>query len=86
MVPYFFGSIPVISLISVTNRGKWKVRNLGPKDRLLGYNCNFESIYENMDDSVVTELNRNNIIRKLKEIEGPNDEVRQKHIRNIRGY
>lgn len=36
--------LPIIPMVATITRGKWKVRNLGPEDYLLGYNCRLKRI------------------------------------------
>ncbi len=80
-----FGDLPIIPFVVTIVRGKWKVRNLGPDDYLLGYNCKFEDIYEKLEDSELMAKNFKKILRKLTPLERPGEDIRQKHVDSIVG-
>ena len=75
---------PIVSMISTTNRGTWKIRNLSPKDYILGYNSHFVDIYNSMP--VCPEINLavvHNILNELKPFSDPDDETVEKHVMKV---
>lgn len=79
-----FGDLPSISFVTTISRGKWKVRNLGPNDYFLGYNCHLIDIYNAMPNSDLMQRHYTAIMNKLAPLSRPNEEIRERHIRNIK--
>ena len=79
-----FGDLPSISFVTTISRGKWKVRNLGPNDYFLGYNCHLIDIYNAMPNSDLMQRHYTAIMNKLVPLSRPNEEIRERHIRNIK--
>ena len=79
-----FGDLPSISFATTISRGKWKVRNLGPNDYFLGYNCHLIDIYNAMPNSDLMQRHYTAIMNKLVPLSRPNEEIRERHIRNIK--
>lgn len=79
-----FGDLPSISFVTTISRGKWKVRNLGPNDYFLGYNCHLIDIYNAMPNSDLMQRHYATIMNKLVPLSRPNEEIRERHIRNIK--
>lgn len=79
-----FGDLPSISFVTTISRGKWKVRNLGPNDYFLGYNCHLIDIYSAMPNSDLMQRHYTAIMNKLVPLSRPNEEIRERHIRNIK--
>ena len=80
-----FGDLPACSFVTTISRGKWKVKNLGPEDHFLGFNCHLVDIYKDLPDSELLMKNFPAIINKLAPLSRPSDEIRKQHIENIRG-
>ena len=78
-----FGDIPIVPMVSTISRGNWKVKNLNPKDYLLGYNSHFRDIYSGMDVSKIVEKNYNAIMAKLRPLSRPDNSIREAHIAKI---
>lgn len=76
--------VPIIPLVSVTSRGKWKVRNLGDRDYLLGVNCHFGTIYHSTPDSEQMAKHFKTIANSLTRLSRPDKTVREKHVNEIR--
>lgn len=76
--------VPIVSLISTTTRGKWKVKNLRDDDYILGLNCHLKNIYGIMPDSDITLKNFKKIIVKLTQLSRPEERIRRRHIDQIR--
>lgn len=79
-----FGDLPSVSFVTTISRGKWKVRNLGPNDYFLGYNCHLIDIYNAMPNSDLMQRHYTAIMNKLVPLSRPNEEIRERHIRNIK--
>lgn len=79
-----FGDLPSISFVATISRGKWKVRNLGPNDYFLGYNCHLIDIYNAMPNSDLMQRHYTAIMNKLVPLSRPNEEIRERHIKNIK--
>lgn len=75
--------IPIIPLVSAISRGKWKIRNLHDDDYVLGINCHLMDIYNELPDSDDMSKNFNRIIKLIKPLERPDEEVRKKHIKQV---
>ena len=72
---------PIISLISTTNRGAWKIRNLSPKDYILGINGHFIDIYNSMPEQpTINSAVIHNILNELTRLTNPSEETIGKHI------
>jgi len=79
-----FGNLPSISFVTTTSRGKWKVRNLGLNDYLLGYNCHLMNVYQTLPDSKLMLNHYSAIINKLTPLARPSEEMRKRHIDTIK--
>ena len=73
----------IIPLISVTSRGKWKVRNLRDNDYILGLNCHFGTIYHSTPDSEQVAKHFKAIINTLTKLSRPDKTIREKHVSNV---
>ena len=79
-----FGNLPSYSFVTTISRGKWKVRNLGPDDYFLGYNCHLVDIYNVLQDSELMIKHYSSIMDKLAPLSRPSDEIRKQHIEDIK--
>lgn len=79
-----FGMLPVIPMVTTISRGKWNIRNLGPTDYFLGYNCHFKDILTNTPSSIKMEMFQERIIKKLAPLSRPDEEIKKKHIEQIK--
>lgn len=70
----------IIPLISTTSRANWKIKNLKPDDFILGLNCHFKEIYDNLTDSEVTAKDFKRIITAITPLSRPNEDIKAKHI------
>ena len=75
---------PIIPMITTISRGKWKVRNLGKDDYVLGINCHLKEIYEGLEESYEIKKNFKKILGKLKPFERPGEQTEEKHIRDCK--
>ena len=78
-----YGNIPIIPMVSTITRGKWKVKNYGSEDYLLGYNCHLKDILAETPDSELMAQHFKAIIAKLRPLSRPDEKVRKEHIRQI---
>ena len=76
--------VPIISLISVTSRGKWKVKNLSDDDYILGLNHHFTTIYRNFPTSDEVAKHYKAIINILSRFERPDKTIREEHIKKLK--
>ena len=82
-----FGDLPSYPFVTTISRGKWKVRNLGPNDYFLGYNCHLIDIYNTLPDSGLIIKHYSSIMNRLIPLSRPNEEVKKQHINAIKpGY
>ena len=79
-----FGDLPSIPLVTTISRGNWKVRNLGPTDYFLGYNCHLIDIYNAMQDSELMLKHFSSILDKLTPLSRPDETIRKQHIDTIK--
>ena len=79
-----FGNLPSYSFVTTISRGKWIVRNLGPNDYFLGYNCHLIDIYNTLPDSEPIIKHYSSIMNKLIPLSRPNDEIRKQHLEDIK--
>lgn len=79
-----FGNLPSYSFVTTISRGKWKVRNLGPDDYFLGYNCHLVDIYNILQDSELMIKHYSSIMDKLAPLSRPSDKIRKQHIEGIK--
>lgn len=79
-----YGDIPIIPMVTTISRGKWKVKNYGPNDYLLGYNSHLADILLNTPDSELMAQHFNTILAKLTPLSRPDESVRQEHIEQIK--
>ncbi len=77
---------PIIPMVTTISRGKWKVKNLGKDDYILGINCHLKDIYEGLEESDEMKKKFNMILEKLKPLERPAEEVKLKHIEQIKHH
>lgn len=75
--------VPIVPLIVTISRGKWKVKNLGTTDYILGLNCNFKDIYEKMPNSKISTQSFKLILNKLALLSRPGKVIEEEHIRQI---
>jgi hypothetical protein len=75
-----YKNIPVVSLVTTIARGEWKIRNLGPKDYFLGYNCHFKDIYESMPICESMSSAFKPILDTLTPLSRPDQKVVEDHI------
>lgn len=76
--------VPIIPLVTTITRGTWKVKNLKTDDYVLGLNCHFENIYENLPISKTTLKNFKRIIAIITPLSRPDKNIEEKHIKQIR--
>ena len=79
-----YGDIPIIPMVTTITRGKWKVKNYGPEDYLLGYNSHLKDIYSSTPDSELMAQHFKAIIAKLQQLSRPDESVKQEHIVQIK--
>ena len=80
----FLGArVPIVPLVTTITRGKWKVSNCGKNDLILGLNCHFANIYNDMPESETMKRNFNRLYQKLKPLSRPGKETMEKHISQI---
>lgn len=79
-----YGDIPMIPMVTTITGGKWKVKNYGPEDYLLGYNCHLVDILARTPDSELMAQHFRVIMAKLQPLSRPDETVRQEHINQIR--
>lgn len=72
--------VPITPLVTTISRGKWKIKNLGDNDYILGFNCHLKEIYDNMPESEPMKYHFNQIVDKLKPLSRPDEEIVLKHI------
>ncbi len=75
--------VPIIPLTTSISRGNWKIKNLGAEDYFLGINCHLKDVYGSLSDSPEMAKYFKTILKKLAPLARPDDEARQKHIRQI---
>ncbi len=77
--------LPVIPVTVTTNSGKWKLKNIDPKDNVLGSdNRNFGDIYKSYPDSEIIAKHFNRILSDLRKYERPDETVKEAHIEQIK--
>ena len=79
-----FGDLPAIPMVTTISAGKWKVKNYGPEDYLLGYNSHLKDILAKTPDSELMAQHFKGIMSKLQPLSRPDDTVRQEHIEQIK--
>lgn len=79
-----FGDIPMVPMVTTITRGKWKVKNYGPEDYLLGYNCHLKDILASMPDSELIACHYKAILSKLRPLSRPDESIRNEHIERIK--
>lgn len=75
--------VPIIPLVTTIKRGTWKVKNLKTDDYVLGLNCHFKNIYENLPISETTLRNFKRIIAIITPLSRPDENIKEKHIKQI---
>ena len=78
-----YGDIPVIPMVVTITRGKWKIKNYGPDDYLIGYNCHLKDILKKTPDSDFMTQHLDEIINKLQPLSRPDEAIRQEQIQQI---
>lgn len=78
------GEVPIIPVVTVITRGKWKVKNLGPEDYLLGINSHLKDILAKMEPSKQIAKYYKTIIVKLTPLSRPEESIREEHIKQVR--
>lgn len=76
--------VPIVPLVTTISRGKWKIKNLSDEDHVLGINCHFKDIYNKMSESEIIKANFESILQTLKPLSRPGEEIRNKHISQIK--
>ena len=79
-----YSSLPVKPFVTTISRGKWKVKNLGPEDYFLGYNCHLKDVLETMPESETMMRNFGAIMQQLKPLSRPDESIREEHIEQIK--
>lgn len=78
-----YGDLPAIPMVTTITRGKWKVKNYGPEDYLLGYNCHLKDILSETPDSELMAQHFKAIIAKLQPLSRPGESIKEEHIEQI---
>lgn len=76
--------VPVIPFVSTITRGNWKVKNLKADNFILGLNCHFKDIYKNLPNSEAIAKNFKCIIAIITPLSRPADNIKEKHIDQIK--
>ena len=71
-------------MVTTISRGKWKVKNYGPEDYLLGENCHLKNVLAKTPDSDLMAKHFKAIVAKLRPLSRPEEVVRQSHIEQIK--
>lgn len=79
-----YGDIPAIPMVTTITRGTWKVKNYGPEDYLLGYNCHLKDVLARTPDSELMAQHFKTILAKLQPLSRPDESVKKEHIEKIR--
>ncbi|WP_108775145.1 nuclease-related domain-containing protein [Lactimicrobium massiliense] len=79
-----YGDIPAIPMVTTITRGTWKVKNYGPEDYLLGYNCHLKDVLARTPDSELMAQHFKAILAKLQPLSRPDESVKKEHIEKIR--
>ena len=79
-----YGDIPVIPMVATIARGNWKIKNFGPDDYLLGYNCHLADIIAATPDSKLMAQHFKAILARLQPLSRPGESIKNKHIEQIR--
>ena len=75
-----YGDLPAISLVTTTERGYWKVKNLKPTDYLLGYNSHLSDVLNMTSDSALMAQHFNAILQTITPLSRPDKSIQQSHI------
>ena len=78
-----YGDLPAIPMVSTITRGKWKVKNYGPEDYLLGYNCHLKDILSETPNSELMAQHFKAIMAKLQPLSRPGESIKEEHIEQI---
>ena len=78
------GEVPIISIVYVTDRAKWNVRNLGQNDYLLDYNVDFRRIYNHIGNSDVMMKNYWKIYSELRLFSDPESTIKARHVQRLK--
>lgn len=78
-----YNDIPIVSLVTTITRGKWKFKNLGPDDFILGYNCHLKDIYKEMPICKTMSSAFKPILKTLAPLSRPDEKTVEQHINNI---
>ncbi len=81
-----YGDIPVIPMVTTITRGKWKVKNYGPEDYLLGYNSHLKDIYALTPDSELMAQHFKAILTTLQPLSRPDQSIREEHMAKIKQH
>ena len=79
-----YGDLPIISFVTTISRGNWKVKNLGPDDHFLGYNCHLKNVLAETPDSELMAQHFKAILSKLSPLSRPGESIKEKHISQIK--
>lgn len=79
-----YGELPIIPMVITISAGKWKVKNYGPEDYLLGYNCHLKDILAKTPDSELMAQHFKAITTKLQPLSRPDESIRQEHIQQVK--
>lgn len=78
-----YDNVPIIPFVATITRGKWHVKNFGPEDYLLGYNCHLKDVLQNYQESSTIQQNLDAILAKLTPLSRPDRQVQEKHIAQL---
>lgn len=76
--------VPIIPIVATIARGNWQVRNLGPQDFLLGYNCHLEHILKRLSPSPAMAKHYHAIMKRLAPLSRPHMAIRQAHAKQAK--
>ena len=72
--------------MTTISRGKWKVKNLGPNDYFLGYNCHLVDVLKTIPDSKIMVKHFKDIMQKLTLLSRPDQLICEEHANQIRKH
>lgn len=81
-----YGDLPAISFVTTISRGKWKVKNLGPNDYFLGYNCHLVDVLKTIPDSKIMVKHFKDIMQKLTPLSRPDQLICEEHANQIKKH
>ena len=81
-----YGDLPATSFVTTISRGKWKVKNLGPNDYFLGYNCHLVDVLKTIPDSKIMVKHFMDIMQKLTPLSRPSQLICEEHVEQIKKH